>query len=152
MSGFNGGRGRGRAVRNDAGRGEPQPTPQYDPAHQNYESNSFTGMFGGFLDPTQPFGNYYGSMNEQPPVQQPFVGAGMQRLLLVRGCNHLWLVPAVCNNQFNPIFLTWVVLHLLRYFINSLALLVHISTVISLWGNPECQVTQCPMKGYNMKA
>jgi len=78
MSGFNGGRGRGRAVRNDAGRGEPQPTPQYDPAHQNYESNSFTGMFGGFLDPTQPFGNYHGSMNEQPPVQQPFVGAGMQ--------------------------------------------------------------------------
>ena len=35
-------------------------------------------MFEGFLDPTQPFGNYYGSMNEQPPVQQPFVGAGMQ--------------------------------------------------------------------------
>jgi len=45
MSGFNGGRGRGRTVRNDAGRGAPQSTPQYDPADQNYESNSFTGMF-----------------------------------------------------------------------------------------------------------
>jgi len=68
MSGFNGGRGPGRTVRNDASRGVPQLAPQYDPADQNYELNSFTGMFGGFLDPTQPFGNYNGSMNGQPPV------------------------------------------------------------------------------------
>ena len=78
MSGHNGRRGRGRTVWNDAGRGAPQPTSQYDPADQNYETNTFTGMFGGFLDPTQPFGNYFGSMNEQPHMQQPLFGAGMQ--------------------------------------------------------------------------
>ena len=54
MSGHNGGCGRGRTVWNDAGREAPQPTPQYDPAEQNYETNTFTGLFGGFLDPTQP--------------------------------------------------------------------------------------------------
>ena len=35
-------------------------------------------MFGGFLDPTQPFRSYSGSMNEQPHMQLPFFGAGMQ--------------------------------------------------------------------------
>jgi len=85
MSGLNGGRGRGRTVRNYAGRGTPQPTPQYDPADQNYETNTFSGMFGGFLDPTQPFGNYFGSMNEQPHMQPPLVGAGMQPPLVGAG-------------------------------------------------------------------
>ena len=78
MSGVNGGCGRGRTVRNDAGRGAPQPAPQYDPADQNYETNTVSGMFGGFLDPTQPFGNYFGSMNEQPYMQPSFFGVGMQ--------------------------------------------------------------------------
>ena len=35
-------------------------------------------MFGGFFDPTQPFKNYFGSMNEQPYMQPPFFGMGMQ--------------------------------------------------------------------------
>jgi len=35
-------------------------------------------MFGGFLDPTQPFGNYFGSINEKPHMQPSFFGAGMQ--------------------------------------------------------------------------
>ena len=35
-------------------------------------------MFGGFLDPTQPFRNYFRSMNEQPYMQPPFFGMGMQ--------------------------------------------------------------------------
>ena len=78
MVGLNGGRGHGRTVNNDAGRGVPQPTPQYDPADQNYETNTFSGMFGGFLDPTQPFGNYFGSIHEQPHMQPPFFGVGMQ--------------------------------------------------------------------------
>ena len=78
MSGHNDGRGRCRMVRNDAGRGVPQPTPQYDPADQTYEPNTFSGMFGGFLDPSQPFGNYFGSMNEKSHLQPPFFGAGMQ--------------------------------------------------------------------------
>ena len=52
-------------------------------------------------------------MNEQPHMQPPLIGAGIQ--------------------------------------LNSLALLVHISTVISLWGNLECQVTQFTMKGSKMK-
>ena len=59
----NDGRGRGRTVRSGADRGAPQPTPQNDPI-ENYETNTFNGMFGGFLDPTQPFENYFGSMNE----------------------------------------------------------------------------------------
>jgi len=59
----NGRRGHGRIVRSGAGRGAPQPTPQNDPA-ENFEINTFSGMFGGFLDPTQPFENYFGSMNE----------------------------------------------------------------------------------------
>ena len=78
MSGLNARRGRGRTVRNDVGRGAPQPTPQYDPADQNYETNTFSGMFGCFLDPNQPFRNYFGSMNEQPHMQPPFSGAGVQ--------------------------------------------------------------------------
>ena len=45
MSGLNGGCGRGRTVRNDVSRGTPQPTPQYDPADQNYVTNTFSGMF-----------------------------------------------------------------------------------------------------------
>ena len=77
MSRVNGGRGRGQMVRSGASRGAPQPTPQHDPA-ENYETNTFNGMFGGFLDPTQPFRNYFGSMNEQPYMQPPFFGAGMQ--------------------------------------------------------------------------
>ena len=35
-------------------------------------------MFGGFLDPTQPFENYFGSMSEQSHMQPSFSGAGMQ--------------------------------------------------------------------------
>ena len=63
MSGVNGGRGRGRRVRNGVGRGASQPTSQHDPA-KNYETNTFSGMSGGFLDLTQLFGNYFGSINE----------------------------------------------------------------------------------------
>ena len=85
MSGLNGRRGRGRTVRNDAGRGVPQPTPQYDPADHNYETNTFSGMFGGFLDLTQPFENYFGSITEQPHMQPPLVGAGMQPPLVAAG-------------------------------------------------------------------
>ena len=54
-----------------------QPTPQNDPA-ENYETNTFSRMFRGFLDPTQPFENYFGSMNEQLYMQLPFFGMGMQ--------------------------------------------------------------------------
>lgn len=78
MSRLNSGRGCGRTVRSDASKGVQQPTPQYDPAYQNYEPNTFSGMFGGFLDPSQPFGNYFGSMNEQSHLQPPLFGAGMQ--------------------------------------------------------------------------
>ena len=58
------------------GRGALQPTPQNDPAENN-ETNTFNGMFGRFLDSTQPFGNYFGSINEQPYMQLPFFGMGV---------------------------------------------------------------------------
>ena len=77
MSGVNGGRGRCRTVRSGAGRRAPQSAPQNNPA-KNYETNTFSGMFGGFPDPTQMFGNHFGSTNEQPYLQPPFFGVSMQ--------------------------------------------------------------------------
>ena len=63
MSRVNGGRGRGRNIKSGEGRGAPQSTPHNDLAGNN-ETNTFSGMFGGFLDSTQPFGNYFCSINE----------------------------------------------------------------------------------------
>jgi len=77
MSGVNGGRGRCRTVRSGAGRRAPQSAPQNNPA-KNYETTTFSGMFGDFLDPTQPFGNDFGSINEQPYMQPPFFGMSMR--------------------------------------------------------------------------
>jgi len=132
MSGLNGGCGRGRTVRNDAGRGVPQPTPQYNPADQNYETNTFSGMFGGFLDPTQPFGNYFDSMNEQPHMQPPLVGAGMQPSIqpdisYMGGASSTPLL----YQQFGTVSLHF----------NS----------NQFMGQLRCQVTQCTKKGSKMK-
>jgi len=78
MSGVNGGRGQGQTVRSGAGRRAPQPTLQNDSAENN-ATNLFCGMFGGFLDLTQLFGNYFGTINEQPYMQAPFLGMGMDQ-------------------------------------------------------------------------
>ena len=58
------------------GRGTPQSTPQNDPI-VNTEANTLSGIFGGFLDSTQMFKNYFGGNTEQSYTQPPSFGMGI---------------------------------------------------------------------------
>jgi len=54
-------------------------------------------MFGGFLDSTQPFGNFFGNNTEQPYTQPPFFGMDIDQQ------HAMYFIQSTCGNtQIQP--------------------------------------------------